>query len=70
MADPDLVLGKGGKGTFSVACPAGFSSFAIPFFFFLTVNKEGGSGLGSQGLSPRSATALTRVGLIAAYLLF
>ena len=39
-------------------------------FFFFTQNKEGGSGLGRPGLSPRSGTALARVGLIATYSLF
>ena len=39
-------------------------------FFFFTQNKEGRSGLDPPGLFPRSATALARVGLIAAYLLF
>ena len=44
---------------------------AIPFFFFFfTQNKKGRSGLDPPGLFPRSATALARVGLIAAYLLF
>ena len=69
MADPDLALGKGRMGRFSVACPTGFSSLCDSFFFF-TQNKEGGSGLGPPGLSPRSGTALARVGLIATYSLF
>ena len=69
MADPDLALRKGGRGRFSVAWTAGFSSLCDNFFFF-TQNKEGRSGLGPPGLFPRSATALARVGLIAAYLLF
>ena len=71
VADPDLALRKGGgRGRFSVAWTAGFSSLCDSFFFFFTQNKEGRSGLDPPGLFPRSATALARVGLIAAYLLF
>ena len=72
VADPDLALRKGGRGRFSVAWTAGFSSLcdSFFFFFFFTQNKEGRSGLDPPGLFPRSATALARVGLIAAYLLF
>ena len=74
VADPDLALRKGGGGwgRFSVAWTAGFSSLcdSFFFFFFFTQNKEGRSGLDPPGLFPRSATALARVGLIAAYLLF
>ena len=72
VADPDLALRKGGRGRFSVAWTASFSSLfdSFFFFFFFTQNKEGRSGLGPPGLFPRSATALARVGLIAAYLLF
>ena len=74
VADPDLALRKEERGRFSVAWTAGFSSLCDSFFsfflFFLTQNKEGRSGLGPPGLFPRSATALARVGLIAAYLLF
>ena len=69
VADPDLALrkgGGGGGGFLSLGLPA-FLPFAIPFF---TQNKEGRSGLDPPGLFPRSATALARVGLIAAYLLF
>ena len=74
VADPDLALRKGGEG--EVFCrldcrlffPLRFLFFF--FFFFFTQNKEGRSGLGPPGLFPRSATALARVGLIAAYLLF
>ena len=51
VADPDLALRKGGRGRFSVAWTAGFSSFCDSFFFF-TQNKEGRSGLGPQGLIP------------------
>ena len=73
VADPDLALRKGGgRGGVSVAWTAGFSSLcdSFFFFFFFTQNKEGRSGLDPPGLFPRSATALARVGLIAAYLLF
>ena len=52
VADPDLALRKGGRGRFSVAWTAGFSSFCDSFFFF-TQNKEGRSGLGPQGLIPQ-----------------
>ena len=74
VADPDLALrkgGGGGGGFLSLGLPA-FLPSAIPFFFFFffTQNKEGRSGLDPPGLFPRSATALARVGLIAAYLLF
>ena len=73
VADPDLALRKGGGrggGFLSLGLPA-FLPSAIPFFFFFfTQNKEGRSGLDPPGLFPRSATALARVGLIAAYLLF
>ena len=72
VADPDLALrkgGGGGGGFLSLGLPA-FLLSAIPFFFFFTQNKEGRSGLDPPGLFPRSATALAREGLIAAYLLF
>ena len=66
VADPEEGRGGGGGGL-----PA-FLPSAIPFFFFFffTQNMEGRSGLDPPGLFPRSATALARVGLIAAYLLF
>ena len=73
VADPDLALRKGG-GEGEVFCRLDcrlfFSLRFLFFFFFFTQNKEGRSGLDPPGLFPRSATALARVGLIAAYLLF
>ena len=69
VADADLALRKGGKG--EVFCRLDCRLFfPLRFPFFFTQNKEGRSGLGPPGLFPRSATALARVGLIAAYLLF
>ena len=69
VADPDLALRKGGRGRFSVAWTAGFSSFCDSFFFFYPIWK-GEVDWVPRASSPRSATALARVGLIAAYLLF
>ena len=61
VADPDLALRKGGRGR--------FSSFCDSFFFFYPIWK-GEVDWVPRASSPRSATALARVGLIAAYLLF
>ena len=69
VADPDLALRKGGRGRFSVAWTAGFSSFCDSFFFLPKIRK-GEVDWVPRASSPRSATALARVGLIAAYLLF
>ena len=66
MADPDLALGKGRMGRFSVAWTAGFSSLCDSFFFLPKIRK----GEADWVLSPRSGTALARVGLIATYSLF
>ena len=41
VADPDLALRKGGRGRFSVAWTAGFSSLCDSFFFFLTKIRKG-----------------------------
>ena len=45
VADPDLALRKGGRGRFSVAWTAGFSSlcdsFFLFFFFFLPKKRKG-----------------------------
>ena len=73
VADPDLALWKGEGGEGEVFCRLDcrlFFPLRFLFFFFFTQNKEGRSGLDPPGLFPRSATALARVGLIAAYLLF
>ena len=72
VADLDLALRKGGEGEGEVFCRLDCRLFFLVrfLFFFFTQNKEGRSGLGPQGLFPRFATALARVGLIAAYLLF
>ena len=73
VADPEE--GRGGGGGFlSLGLPA-FLPSAIPFFFFfnfffLPKIRKGGVDWVPPGLFPRSATALARAGLIAAYLLF
>ena len=41
VADPDLALRKGGRGRFSVAWTAGFSSLCDSFFFFLPKIRKG-----------------------------
>ena len=71
VADPDLALrkgGGGGGGFLSLGLPD-FLPSAIPFFFFYPIWK-GEVDWVPRASSPRSATALARVGLIAAYLLF
>ena len=67
VADPEE--GRGGGGGFlSLGLPA-FLPSAIPFFFLPKIRK-GEVDWVPRASSPRSATALARVGLIAAYLLF
>ena len=50
VADPDLALRKGGRGRFSVAWTAGFSSFCDSFFFFTQYGRE--KWIGSPGPHP------------------
>ena len=69
VADPDLALRKGGEG--EVFCRLDCRLFfLLRFLFFLPKIRKGEVDWVSRASSPRSATALARVGLIAAYLLF
>ena len=68
VADPEEGRGGGGGGGFlSLGLPA-FLPSAISFFF--PKIRKGEVDWVPRASSPRSATALARVGLIAAYLLF
>ena len=69
VADPDLALRKGGKG--EVFCRLDCRIFfLLRFLFFFYPIWKGEVDWVPRASSPRSATALARVGLIAAYLLF
>ena len=67
VADPDLALRKGGGGG-EVFCRLDCRLFfPLRFLFFLPKIRKGEA---DWVLSPRSGTALARVGLIATYSLF